>query len=357
MRIVDRYIGIEFLKALLFSITVFVAIFCIVDLFDRLGRFLDVPPRFVARYYLNRLPGIGIQVMPVAVLLACLVSLGNLARHNELLALKMARVSTLRIVAPLLLLSLLASVLVLALNESIIPQMNERALNIYRAKVLKIPAFQRTREHDIWYRAKDNRFLHISLMETASETVRGFTLFELSPEFQLIRRVDAREARWRDGEWHLSDGSVSKARPDGGYEAEVFTTLRLDLAERPSDLAMVVRESEEMNSGELRDYIDKLVKSGVKSTRYQVDLAAKSATPFVALVMGLIGIAFALRTGKGGVVAWAGACVVVAVCYWILHSLSISLGRGAVFPPLMAAWLPNAVFAGAGLTSLLTLKR
>ena len=47
----------------------------------------------------------------------------------------------------------------------------------------------------------------------------------------------------------------------------------------------------------------------------------------------------------------------VAVCYWILFSLSISLGRGGVVPPLMAAWLPNAVFAGAGLTSLLTLKR
>ena len=54
--------------------------------------------------------------MPVAVLLASLVSLGNLARHNELLALKVARVSTLRIVAPLLLLSLLASVLGLTLR-------------------------------------------------------------------------------------------------------------------------------------------------------------------------------------------------------------------------------------------------
>ncbi|MGH7428897.1 MAG: LPS export ABC transporter permease LptG [Candidatus Methylomirabilaceae bacterium] len=357
MRIVDRYIGIEFLKVLLFSITVFVAIYCLVDLFDRLGRFLDVPALVVAKYYLYRLPGIGFQVMPVAVLLASLVSLGNLARHNELLALKMARVSTLRIVAPLLLLSLLVSVLTLTLSESLVPEMNERALNIYRVKVLKIPAFQRTRENDVWYRAKGNRFLHITLMDTATGIVQGFTLFELSPEFQLIRRVDAREARWRDGQWHLTDGSVSRTRPDGGYEADAFTTMRLDLEEKPSDLARVVRESEEMNSGELRDYIDRLVKSGVNSLRNQVDLAVKGATPFVGLVMGLIGIAFALRTGKGGVIAWAGACVLVAVCYWILFSFSVSLGRGGVVPPFLAAWLPNALFAGVGLTSLLTLKR
>ncbi len=356
MRIVDRYIGIEFLKALLYSITVFVAIYCIVDLFDRMGRYLDAPARVVAQYYLYRIPGIGLQVMPVAVLLASLVSLGNLARHNELLALKMARVSTLRIVAPLLLLSLLGSVLILFLSESLIPEMNERALNVFRSKVQKTPAFQRTREHDIWYRATGNRFLHISLMESASGMVQGFTLFELSPEFQLIQRIDAREARWRDGHWQLTDGSVSTTRPDGTYEAEAFTTMRLELEEKPSDLARVVRESQEMNSDELRDYIDRLVKSGVNSLRYQVDLAVKSAMPFVTLVMTLIGIAFALRTGKGGVIAWAGACVLVAVCYWIVFSLSISVGRGGVVPPFLAAWLPNAIFAGAGLTSLLTLK-
>lgn len=77
---------------------------------------------------------------------------------------------------------------------------------------------------------------------------------------------------------------------------------------------------------------------------------------FTNLVMAFIGIAFALRTGKRGVMAWTGACVVVAVCYSILNSFSISLGRGGVLSPLVAAWLPNALFAVAGLGSVLTVK-
>jgi lipopolysaccharide export system permease protein len=118
----------------------------------------------------------------------------------------------------------------------------------------------------------------------------------------------------------------------------------------------VVRESEEMSSAELREYIERLVKSGVNSIRHKVDLAVKGSTAFVSLVMAIIGIAFALRTGKGGVMAWAGACVLVGVSYWILLSVSISLGRGGVLHPLIAAWLPNALFTAAGLGSLFTLK-
>ncbi len=356
MRILDRYIAREFLKVFVFSLVVFLAVSVIVDLFDRLSRLLDAPGLVVIQYYVYRLPWIGFQVMPVAVLLAALFSLGNLTRHNELLAMKMGRLSSLRIVAPLLILSLLTSFAALILNESIIPRMNERALNVYRVKVKKLSAFQRTRENDIWYRAKGNRFLNISLMEVASGLVQGFTIYELSPDFQLIRRVDAREARWQNGRWWLKDGLVSLTRPDGTYHVKPFTSLALDLEEKPADLAQVVRQSEEMNSAELREYIGRLVRSGVNSIRYQVDLAAKGSTAFVSLVMALIGIAFALRTGKGGVMGWTGACVLIGVCYWILLSLSISLGRGGVLPPLIAAWLPNALFAAAGLGSVLTIR-
>lgn len=356
MRILDRYLAKECLRVFAFSLLVFLALSVIVDLFDRLGRFLDAPGTVVIQYYLYRLPWFGFQVTPVAVLLAALFSLGNLNRHNELLAMKMGHLSPLRIVSPLLVLGLLVSVAALILGESMVPRMNERALNAYRVKVQKVSPFQRTRENDIWYRTKGNRFLHISLLEVASGTIRGFTLFELSPDFELLRRVDAKEARWQDGRWRLQDGGISWTRPDGTYQVEPFTSLTFDLDVGPTDLAQIVRESEEMSSGELRAYIDRLGKSGVNSVRYQVDLAVKGSTAFMSVVMALIGMAFALRTGNRGVMAWTGACVMVAVGYSILNSLSISLGRGGVLPPLVAAWLPNALFTVGGLGSVLTVK-
>lgn len=356
MRILDRYLAKEFLRIFTFSLVVFLALSAIVDLFDRLSRFLDVSGMVVIQYYVYRLPWFGFQVMPVAVLLAALFSLGKMARHNELLAMKMGHLSTVRIIVPPLVLGLIVSVAAFILGESIVPQMNERALDAYRVKVQKVSPFQRTKNNDIWYRAKGNRFLHISLLDVASGSVRGLTVFELSPDFKLARRIDAKEATWQDGRWHLQDGEISWTKPDGTFQVDPFTHLTLYLEEQPTDLARVVREAEEMTSSELREYIERLAKTGVNSVRYQVDLAAKGSTAFTNLVMAFIGIAFALRTGKRGVMAWTGACVVVAVCYSILNSFSISLGRGGVLPPLIAAWLPNALFTVAGLSSVLTVK-
>src|SRR5574337_1904780 len=138
MRILDRYLAREFFRTFVFSLAVFLALSAIVDLFDRLSRFLDVSGMVVIQYYFHRLPGFGFQVMPVAVLLAALFSLGRMARHNELLAMQMGHLSFFRIVAPLLVLGLMVSFAALILGESLIPRMNERALNVYRVKVQKV---------------------------------------------------------------------------------------------------------------------------------------------------------------------------------------------------------------------------
>lgn len=356
MRILDRYLAGAFLRIFVFSLAVFLALSTIVDLFDRLSRFLDVSGMAVVQYYVYRLPWFGFQVMPVAVLLAALFSLGQMARNNELLAMKMGHLSAFRIVVPLVVLGLAISMTALILGESIVPRMNERAMDAYRVNVQKVSPFQRTRNNDIWYRAGGNRFLHISLLEVTSGSVRGLTVFELSPDFQLLRRIDAKEANWADGRWRLQNGQVSWTKPDGTHQVDAFARLTLYLEEKPSDLAQVVREAEEMTSSELREYIERLAKTGVNSLRYQVELAAKGSAAFTNLVMVLIGIAFALRTGKRGVMAWTGACVVVAVCYSMLNSFSISLGRGGILPPMIAVWLPNALFTAAGLSSILTVK-
>jgi lipopolysaccharide export system permease protein len=145
--------------------------------------------------------------------------------------------------------------------------------------------------------------------------------------------------------------------PSGELLLDRFQRMSVGIAERPEDLARAVRAPDDMTYDELKDYINRLAQSGVDVRRYWVDLYAKVALPFACLVMGLIGIAFGLRTGKTGVLVWVGACVPLAFLYWVLLSLGFSLGRGGALPPLVAAWLPNALFAGGGLVALIRVRR
>ena len=107
----------------------------------------------------------------------------------------------------------------------------------------------------------------------------------------------------------------------------------------------MARSPEEMSYVQLREYIDRLVKSGVSATRYMVDLHAKVSTTLVSLIMAVLGASFGLRTGRAGVMIWVAACIPMGFVYYVVLVLGISLGRGGALPPLVAAWLPNAVFA------------
>jgi lipopolysaccharide export system permease protein len=357
MRVLDRYVARECLKILLLCLVVFMGVYVIVDLFEKFSRFLEarVPPALILRFYVLSLPKIFTLVLPVAVLLASLLSLGTLGRHNELLAMKMGHVSTLRIALPCLLLGLVASLAAWTTAEHVAPRTEEQALNIWRTQVRRLPAHRITRESDIWYRAQGNRFVHISLMETWSGRIRGMSIFELSPEFELLRRVDAREAAWGADGWTLRQGYRLELE-QGPIQIDAFRETTVPLSETPEDFARVARAPEEMSYSQLGHYIEKLVSSGMSATRYRVDLYAKVATALVSLIMGVIGVSFGLRTGKAGVMVWVGACIPMAFLYWVLLLLGFALGRGGVLPPLIAAWLPNLVFGSTGILSLWRLR-
>jgi len=357
MRLLDRYIARECLKILLLCVVVFLGVYVIVDLFEKLSRFLEarVPPGLILRYYLFSLPTIFTQVLPVAVLLASLLSLGSMARHNEILAMKMGQVSTLRTALPCLGIGLLAGLAAWMATEHVAPRTSERALNIWRTEVRRLPAHRITRDSDIWYRARGNRFVHISLIEAQSGLIRGISVFDLSPDFDLVERLDAREATWAAGRWTLRHGYRLELEQEP-VRIEPFQEMAVPLSEGPEEFARVARSPEEMSYGQLRDYIQRLVSSGVNATRYRVDLYAKPATALVSLVMAMMGVSFGLRTGKAGVMLWVGACIPMGFLYWMLLSLGFALGRGGVLPPLVAAWIPNLVFGTAGLISLWRLR-
>ena len=100
-----------------------------------------------------------------------------------------------------------------------------------------------------------------------------------------------------------------------------------------------------MNYQQLKTYINRL-KGGDKRTinRLKTDLYFKLSLPFVAFIMILLGIPFALTTARGGVAASIGISIIVGLAYYAYIGISLALGKGNFLPPLMAAHLPNVAF-------------
>ena len=91
MRILDRYVLREQLVALSAGLLFFVSVFIVVDVFEKIDTFLDnqVPVQIVLHYYVVSIPGIVLQVLPMAMLLVPARAKPDRA-NNELTAMRAA---------------------------------------------------------------------------------------------------------------------------------------------------------------------------------------------------------------------------------------------------------------------------
>ena len=132
MRILDWYILRRFCFTLFFALLSFPLIVIFVDMVGNLSKFIDkdVPLVIIFKYYIFFIPYLIILVLPIAMLLASLFSLSQMANHNELTAIKSAGIGLHHILIPLYIFGLLISALALAFGEKIVPPANQEKTKI-----------------------------------------------------------------------------------------------------------------------------------------------------------------------------------------------------------------------------------
>jgi len=348
VNILSRYITTEFLKLLALTISAFVLIFVMIDLSDNVDNLLvnNVPLLPSAVFCLYKIPFMVSQISPVSVLVAVMISLGILDKHEEITAIKAGGVRLLRVLAPLLAIGLIISVGVILMDEYVTP----RALR-------KVDSFKKQwfgmQERSIgaegmWLRTSSG-IINIKRMDLEHNRIQGVTAYHIEKPFKMTERVSARALRWKDGQWSTDDASLrdfgegvdAGTRRTGSYTLEGLAA--------PEDLVNIENIHKNMGFMELREYIKGLEKDGYETTRYRIDLYGKIACPFVNFVMVLVGIPFALKTGRySGVASGLGLSVAIAFCYWVVFAVTRSLGQGGVVPPIVASAFPDIIFLAIG---------
>jgi lipopolysaccharide export system permease protein len=302
-----------------------------------------------------KIPMIMVQVTPVGILMAVLITFGLMNKNNEIIALKCGGMSIYYFIRPIFALGLFTSILLFLLSEIVVPLTIGKANEIYRVEVKKYT--QTTGQKDIWF--KSHRCIaFISYFNPRDKTISGIALNYFDAQFRLIRRIDAAKGVFQDGHWVFNDIMEQALNPKtGSYEVRFQEKKIEKLSFLPEDLQRVAKKSEEMSLMELFDYIRDIQSEGYDATPYQVDLQGKLALPFACLIVCLIGTGIAIRKiAKHGLSVNIALGIAVVFLYWISYSFCLSLGYGGVLPPAIAAWTSNFIFACLALFSLLNVQ-
>ncbi len=359
-RIISRYVVDEYLKVFGLSLSSLILIYVVILFFQKMNLFVEYKTPFylIFEYLIYKIPEVIFQwTLPYAILLSTLLTLGSFSRHNEIIALKAGGVSLYRITLPLFFIAFLISLFSFIGNEYLVPTSSQKTRYLLSVKVRREPLTIFFKNYKIWYRS-DNRIFNIQLLDPREKILQGITLYEFDHQFRCIRRVDAKEARWRDGKWNFYHGALRNFDESGSVQMTPFEEMEFPIKEDWASFQKVEQKSEEMSYSELRNYIQKIQSAGYDATRYWVDLYSKLSYPLLNLIMVLVGIPFALKSGRsGGMALSIGISVMIGFAYGITYYIFLSFGRSGVLPPFLSSWSPTLLFGLMGVFTLMSVRQ
>jgi len=358
MRRLDRYVVRYFLQAYIYCIAGFTSIWFIFDVSDNISTFLDqrISRTLILEYYLTQIPQILVILLPVALLLALLFSLGRMSRSNEIVSMLTSGVSLPRILAPLLLIGLLTTAASTALNYSMAPhgeyahkRLLEDPQSSRHAFGLTAQIFRNRTDNRTWFIQQfypgENVFntVHIVQQDANDNIVTAYIITRAlyhhethAWEFQQLKIVH-----------YDKEGNVTETIP---YTESLMIT---DWSETPFRLSSANLRAEHLSVPELREYLEfnsdfptTLLAPFATHLQYRVALPWTCAV--VALIAGSLGVGYSRR---GILSSVAAAILLVFAMNFVMH-LFLALGEGARIPTWAAAWTPNIIFGIIGLVLL-----
>jgi len=352
VRLLDRYVIRNFLQVYVYCIIGFLSIWLIFDISDNISTFIDEHFGFMltVKYYATQVPEVFIILLPVALLLALLFSLGRMSRANEIVSMLTAGISIPRVLAPLIGVGLLTVAASLALNYSLAPHAEMAKKNF----VANARAHQYAVQGQIFRNRTDLRTWFIQSFRPGHNLFNNVQVLQQDAHDNIVENYLSPRVIYHpeNKTWELEDAKVVKYDASGNITNEqIYPSLKIEhWSETPFRLGSANERAEFLSFPELRDYLRFNSDFPIALLApFRTHLHYRLALPWTCLVV--VGIAAPLGIGysRRGVLASVASAVILVFSMNFLTHLFLALGEGDRISPIIAAWTPNLIFAFIGL--------
>ena len=405
MKILERYILKENIKPFLaaLAITTFVMLFDrILDLLNLIiEKKLDILT--IVKIFGLSLPFMLALTIPMAVLIASILSFGRLSVDNELIAFKSCGINIYTLLKPTMIAAFLLSLFMVYFNNSILPDTNHQLKNImikanYRRPItaIKPGIFNEIKKYTIYADEQKEDKLQGVIIYDRKESKYPRTISAKSGKIFLSNGGNSLKAVLYNGEIHKMDKKnhtkyefttfkqFTLNLPNLGYKInKEGSSYRGDRELSSKDMLERIEDKEhdikitrkELTEAQLK--LEKAKKDSAKSSthkkqirkfkhlvnikknnianfeedirRYQVEIHKKYAIAFACLIFVLIGAPVGMMTKSSGVGMAFSVSSIVFMIYYAILTGGEELADKGVIPPYLAMWISNIILGIIGI--------
>ena len=286
------------------------------------------------------LPKYAFDLLPIAALIGALLALGNLARTLELIVVRAAGVSTMRIALWTAMAGVILMLLTGLIGEVVSPPMEQYAQQL--KTFAKFKDYSMAGNRSAW--AKDGDMVISVRQQSADNRYGGVYVFNFDAQRRLRSVGRANSASIDENNlWQLEnyvESRIGDERVETSKEQETQLQTRLS----PEFLGLAVLEPDSLPGRGLYSYIQHLRENGLDSRTYETAFWARIARTVAVAIIVVLAVPFAFgpmrSTGTG---ARTVVGIMIGVVFFLLAKMMESGGEVFNMPPLMVAWLPTAL--------------
>ncbi|MBU0503911.1 MAG: LptF/LptG family permease [Candidatus Omnitrophota bacterium] len=313
----------------------------------------------VMKLFLFMVPALLTYTLPIATLVAVLLSLGRLSSDNEIVTIKASGINLLTLIIPLLIISLILSLILVVFNDRVIPYAHFATRKTLVEVGIKNPTaalepgvFINSFEKYILfiYSIEQNKLHNVRIYEPQGEDKPTRIIVAKKGEFIAMPEKNILKLKLMDGTSDEPDPN----NPSNFYKLNFKTYfMSLNLSQM-QDKNKVAKKAKDMTINELEIETARLKKDGIDPTPLTVEIHKKLSLAFSCFVFILVGIPLAIITRRREKSLNFGIAFLIVGIYYLLLISAEALSLRGVLNPGLAMWLPDIIFGLIG--SILTFR-
>ena len=306
----------------------------------------------VSKLFVLMIPYLMIWLLPMATLIATLLSMGRFSSDNEIIAIRSSGINIFKLILPLLIVGLILSLILVVFNDRVVPYAHFATRKTLVDVGSKNPAaalepgvFINSFEKYVLfiYRIEENKLFNVRIYQP-EEGKPTRTIVSKRGEFIAIPEKNMVKLK-------LIDGTADEPDPENpaSFYKLNFKTYFIGLNLNESKRSKVIeKKPKDMTIAELKAQINALKAKGIDPTPIVTELYQKISIGFACFVFILLGSSLAIITRRREKSINFGISFVIVGIYYLLFIAAETLSSQGIMPPQITMWLPNILFALVG---------
>ncbi|MGZ3604636.1 MAG: LPS export ABC transporter permease LptF [Thermodesulfobacteriota bacterium] len=296
-------------------------------------------------------PSFLILTIPIAVLLATLLTFGRLSSDSEVTAFKASGMSLYQLFIPISVFALCTFLLSSFLVFYGLPWGN-RGFKSTLFLIARSKADIEIKER-VFSDTFSGLVVYVDRVPLQGKRMEGVLIYDerdkeksntiIAKEGFLIKNGPDQDIILR-----LITGDIHRYEPKlQTFQKIKFDTydLKLELAKTSKAIEKKLKDKE-MSIDDIQEKIKEVKEKGGDTIPYEVEIHKRYAIPFTCIVFALMGVPLGIQPRRSGRSYGFILSILILLAYYISVTVSELLAMKKTMPPLLAGWTPNLLFTG-----------